>query len=898
MRQRISFPGMARSLSMAGTADGALEHIEGMRLENGAWVATSDNDSVVVSSHEFDDVFIHTIDSAKVFTAYNFQTGDLHYWIGNETPKTIFVGAEFDVTMKAMGAILVVITSVAGEQAKMKYFEYNITTAIYKNVTLDETEAVKFLFQNVTDINTLNNDMTMTNTGGVDNYASVKATVDQYFNDWQTDGKVNGWMFVSAAFVLYDGSYYRPSVPQLIYMGNGNQALSPDSAGIGTLDPADYTTVKITTTGVSHEYVKIENYRPGKLQVSVASHETISAMAAVGKIVGIAIFASPVVSRKWEYGAEKSRVTADMSKRSGIQRLLHREEYLSYEDVAKKVIKNSFFSGNADVSDWYKWIGLYKVGSLTIESISETWTDVPKCNYNTIEQQDQFPTDLARHTISAKTSFVYNNRLLLGHISTKLYGENLKTEDVLMFTPSGVTHEVFCIFKLKTSDEQLSIRTIPAAIELYNTGGPTYWLRLPNNPIVYPDSRAYAMDIILHNILTDTYLLADSFKLQPSETSNIAYYTRPLNVIETLKEVSTLSSVIPEPTYNPTITDTNRVQASETGNPYLFPARYSYNVGTTKVVAMAATTEPTSTGQFGQYPVIVFTGDGVWALELGGGEVFVQSIVPMTSDVAMDDNLVSNSAAVFFKTKHGIFALSGRQSTNLSIPLVASCDTSLDSNAQLNGVLAGMFYTVPAGTPIPVDRTSMLDYIALQGTRLAIDPKTNELLVYNRVKDFTYTFGLDSKAWYAKNRGYISILNDYSRILAIPTSNPSEIIEVDQTKTNTNAKSFRLETRPIFAGKGLTGISGLKVEVFTKGATANCLIVAVLATNGDASKWGMIAGKKVMLGSGGMVSEVLFGHIPGKWRAVKIVVAGVRMYSAEILGVEFDTNERMNQKLR
>ena len=47
MRQTISFPGMARSLSMAGTRDGALEHVEGMRLENGAWVATSDNDAKI-----------------------------------------------------------------------------------------------------------------------------------------------------------------------------------------------------------------------------------------------------------------------------------------------------------------------------------------------------------------------------------------------------------------------------------------------------------------------------------------------------------------------------------------------------------------------------------------------------------------------------------------------------------------------------------------------------------------------------------------------------------------------------------------------------------------------------------------------------------------------------------
>lgn len=247
----------------------------------------------------------------------------------------------------------------------------------------------------------------------------------------------------------------------------------------------------------------------------------------------------------------------------------------------------------------------------------------------------------------------------------------------------------------------------------------------------------------------------------------------------------------------------------------------------------------------------------------------MQSIVPMTSDVAMDDNLVSNSA-VFFKTKREIFALSGRESRNLSIPLVAACDTSLDNNAQVNGVLAGMFYTVPDGVPIPVDRTSMLEYIGLQGTKLAIDPKTNELLVYNRLKNLTYTFGLDTQARYIKN-GIYFYFERYSRILGIPTSDDSAIIEVDQFKNKHQRKIFQARNAPnFFAGKGLTGIGGLKVEVFTKGATASCLIVALLATNGDGSKWGMIAGKKVMLAPGGTVSEIVFGHIPGKWRVAQV----------------------------
>lgn len=901
MRQTISFPGMARSLSMAGTRDGALEHVEGMRLENGAWVATSDNDAKISNTNGFDDVFIHTIDTAKVFVAYHFRTGDLYYWTGVATPKTIFLGDEFDVTIKSLGSILVVMASRDGSMAKMHYFEYNITTATYLNVTLDETENVDFEFQSVTQIDEgLKDGYLKLGISNTELYSEIKASLDVVISDWQIDGKLEGWAFVSCAYMLFDGTYFRPSTPKLMYFGTGNVDRNPFAKYIESSkssNPATYAAedgpCAFWRTNLSFW---IKNYWPGKLQVRVKNNASIQALVDIGKIVGITVFASPILSHRWAYGVLRGHHPTYWFKNAGGFESNY-DAPLTYADLAKLEVLDMFEEGNMDINDWYKWIGLFKVGTLNIDQLSESWIDVPKCNYNSLSQQDKFPVDLARHTISAKTSFVYNNRLLLGNVSTKLYGETMKTEHILQITPpSSSQFTAFCVFKVKTSTELLTINTVPCNVNTYTTVKLTRWLRLPGMRVVYPDSRAYSMDLIVYDTYTGVYRLYETYKLTPSETANIAYYV-DLNV-ETIGDLSFGPAVTPPDSYNPTITDTNRVQASETGNPYLFPARYSYNVGTTKVVAMAATTEPTSTGQFGQYPVIVFTGDGVWALELGGGEVFVQSIVPMTSDVAMDDNLVSNSSAVFFKTKHGIFALSGRESKNLSIPLVAACDTSIDNNAQLNGVLAGMFYTVPAGVPIPVDRTSMLEYIGLRGTKLAIDPKTNELLVYNRLKNFTYTFGLDTQAWYIKNRGYISILNDYSRILAIPTSDDSAIFEVDQLKTNTNVKSFRLETRPIFAGKGLTGIGGLKVEVFTKGATANCLIVAILATNGDGSKWGMIAGKKVMLGSGGMVSEIVFGHIPGKWRAFKLVVAGVRMYSAEILGVEFDTNERMNQRIR
>ena len=109
----------------------------------------------------------------------------------------------------------------------------------------------------------------------------------------------------------------------------------------------------------------------------------------------------------------------------------------------------------------------------------------------------------------------------------------------------------------------------------------------------------------------------------------------------------------------------NKIYESEEANPFVFPldGRHTF---TGKVLGVAVATTALSTGQFGQFPLYVFTDDGIWALETGNDGSFVTS-KPVSRDVCINpDSITTIDNAVVFVTEKGVMMISGSQVANLS----------------------------------------------------------------------------------------------------------------------------------------------------------------------------------------------------------------------------------------
>jgi hypothetical protein len=106
----------------------------------------------------------------------------------------------------------------------------------------------------------------------------------------------------------------------------------------------------------------------------------------------------------------------------------------------------------------------------------------------------------------------------------------------------------------------------------------------------------------------------------------------------------------------------NYVIQSEVNNPFVFKAAGYFKVGTGKILAMSSVTQALSEGQFGQFPLLVFSESGIWTLAVASTGYY-SSVHPMSREVALLDNpcITQTDGAVFFASEKGLMVVVGAQ---------------------------------------------------------------------------------------------------------------------------------------------------------------------------------------------------------------------------------------------
>ena len=110
----------------------------------------------------------------------------------------------------------------------------------------------------------------------------------------------------------------------------------------------------------------------------------------------------------------------------------------------------------------------------------------------------------------------------------------------------------------------------------------------------------------------------------------------------------------------------SQLYVSEVNNPFTFRPKNVVQIGTSKILDLASLTTALSQGQFGQYPLVVFTEQGIWALNVTTEGVYASSH-PMSREVLIDGNHpLETDGAVFFTSKKGLMLINGNQVTCVS----------------------------------------------------------------------------------------------------------------------------------------------------------------------------------------------------------------------------------------
>lgn len=181
-----------------------------------------------------------------------------------------------------------------------------------------------------------------------------------------------------------------------------------------------------------------------------------------------------------------------------------------------------------------------------------------------------------------------------------------------------------------------------------------------------------------------------------------------------------------------TYTRTNIMRVSAPNSPFVFPLANTYAIGTeeNEIIAVNSAAIELSDTKIGEYPLYVFTKEGIWVMRLGSGDVLYDFNLPRFYDKIINPDTLAVNGNLLYITSRGLHAL-------------FSSGTSLISEA-LNDQ-----FNVPE-----------LDF--WKTARLTHQPKYEEVIVYNLDKDENgnakwpnaYVFSLGNQTW--STRSWVS----------------------------------------------------------------------------------------------------------------------------------------------
>lgn len=269
--------------------------------------------------------------------------------------------------------------------------------------------------------------------------------------------------------------------------------------------------------------------------------------------------------------------------------------------------------------------------------------------------------------------------------------------------------------------------------------------------------------------------------------------------------------------------ESNAINVSVQYNPFAFPVKYSYSVGG-KILELATSYLPISSTQIGQFPITVFTTEGIYALEQGDGSVLYSNIVPL-QPLIIDGKATSTPYGTFFISSNSLYLLLGREIVDMSQDLKGKTELSIRDNDAYNKLFCN------SGSPL-CDYSELLsskDFERfLSGASMTYDQLRNELYIRsddNKLK-YSYVLNLETKLFHKFSGRYWSTRSG-ARYVLLSYAGSRYLVDLNLEEDVYEQPIF-LQSRPmpletfnthiqrliLLADATLTGSQNLCVSVF------------------------------------------------------------------------------------
>lgn len=431
------------------------------------------------------------------------------------------------------------------------------------------------------------------------------------------------------------------------------------------------------------------------------------------------------------------------------------------------------------------------------EKFPSTESDISKME-NLIFQEVMSDDNFSNHKYGAACSYAYNNRLHLANIKTTFFkGFN---PDYFLWLNTVVTDDGnYNGFKYADAPGEL-YTSLLMEVEI-NTGitnekvyrslaSPMIWgitKMFMSGFISYPDPRANKITIYRYSG-TGWYKVFSQY-LKKHNYLSLAYYIS--DGLKPIIEDSPLLVELPDTSKTISITEPNKIKVSELSNPLLFPNINTYLVGNGTILAMATNAIRISEGQFGQYPLYIFTTQGIYSLDIGQGEVvYSNKSAPTSYEIPNTSIIASTPFGVVFTSSRGICIIRG-QEVELLTPQLQEDPRILQ--VQFIPTMEDIIHNF---AQIPFSKyLENLD-------NLVYNPYENELIICDKESDFNFVLNFYSRSFYqSTERINIIVENTFPELNIIAENRLKDYGAIDvDGEGNTRRTEVSFILRPIQFG--------------------------------------------------------------------------------------------------
>lgn len=494
-----------------------------------------------------------------------------------------------------------------------------------------------------------------------------------------------------------------------------------------------------------------------------------------------------------------------------------------------------------------------------------------------IEQQPVAPADTRPHSYFSDNSMVLNGRLHIFNLYEKLF--------------SGYRFQDFSYIDNVAVG---SANTITSYTFISSDGG-NYVVKNVNDRatydrlskiISYPDARAYKIVVLRRVNLGSAdapeyaHFLRE-YPLQQHDMQDLAYYydflgtaiDNEYRISETMYNdtIAQYDAMINDTLYRPQV-----MKVSNLNNPMVFPNATTYNIGDGEIRGLAVAHHAISTGQFGQYPLYLFSDKGMYVMESGLPDIVYKTTTPINTHVLLSKKvLCSLENAIVFGTEQGLFIMQGGEFINISEPLNEHSQTRLRHIEQDALHYFGLDN---------INVRTIQDI--LPHAHLAYNYKLQELYMFIPDQDMVYTYNLQTRTW-GINRWNISyIVENYPDLLLVKhdTNNIVQQVPVRTTADNVCERMI-LITQPmsfdaLMAYKRVLRLTTLSLIKGKDSDTPAQLNVLIFGSN-DGESFALIWQRTMSIVA---MHDITVPHIGGAYRYYVVAIKGENLSHDSYIG--------------